>query len=198
LRSTRRAADLANDGARQIDPELETVRQFMMGDAAGRQAVIDVLQIFLGRDDDPSWARNLPGLEPRKALLAKLLDDGAQIFEALAVKRGILAHFVDYESEALPVTPQVRIDQTIRSTKSLTPSRPWGPGHNYVQPCVRRSISAGIELMKQGAGARKVLIPYADLAPVFPVFRAAEILERRCSLSPLLPFSSSISSSEMS
>src|SRR5580658_733518 len=92
--------DLADAGGRQIDPVPETVLWFRQVDAVGCEVVVNLVQVLAGRNDDPYWPRDLPGLQPLKAFLGKPLDYREQVFEAL-VK---LAHFVEDESEGLSVT----------------------------------------------------------------------------------------------
>src|ERR1700733_2764494 len=79
--------DLAKARGGQVDPELELVLQ-----AA-------VCRSLPGRNNDPRGAGDFSGLHPVPAFPADLLDDGAQIFKALAASRDVLVHFIQNESE---------------------------------------------------------------------------------------------------
>ena len=130
------------------------------------------MQLFLGRNDDPCGAWDLPGLHPPKAFLAKLLHHGVQI------QRGEMIHVVQYESEGLSRTANfAEIEQFLNQIPYT--EAPQRPAIKNLQPRVCFHKGPGIQPVKQVAAAHKFLIASTDLLPLFLVFGAAEILESR-------------------
>src|SRR6266849_3503333 len=136
---------------------LETVLQLGQIDAARGQIVVNILELFLSGHDDPSGVRNLPSLQSVETLLAKLLNDRAEVFEAFAAAGHVLAHLVDYKRKGLAGPSQfAEIKRALDKIFHCQASR-WTALHDF-QPGVGGSVGPRVELVQKCAGPCELLV----------------------------------------